>query len=69
MRAIVAAFAALGGGVILAAFVVSVARGDAAEQASLYLSNCHLLYPAKCTEPGRRESGNCRFTVATNVCL
>jgi hypothetical protein len=31
MRAIVAVFAALGGVVILAAFVVSVARGDGAE--------------------------------------
>ena len=31
MRAIVAAFAALGGGVILAAFVVSVAHGDGCE--------------------------------------
>ena len=37
MRAIVAAFAALGGGVILAAFVVSVARGDGAEAEWLLL--------------------------------
>ena len=37
MRAIVAAFAALGGVVILAAFVVSVARGDGAEAEWLLL--------------------------------
>ena len=37
MRAIVAAFAALGGGVILAAFVVSVARGDGGEAEWLLL--------------------------------
>ncbi|HMI22907.1 MAG TPA: hypothetical protein VK594_00335, partial [Streptosporangiaceae bacterium] len=37
MRAIVAVIAALGGGVILAAFVVSVARGDSAEAEWLLL--------------------------------
>jgi signal transduction histidine kinase len=37
MRAIVAAFAALGGGVILAAFVVSVAHGDGGEAEWLLL--------------------------------
>jgi signal transduction histidine kinase len=37
MRAIVAALAALGGGVILAAFVVSVARGDGSEAQWLLL--------------------------------
>ena len=37
MRAIVAALAALGGGVILAAFVVSVARGDGSEAEWLLL--------------------------------
>ena len=37
MRAIVAAFAALGGGVILAAFAVSVARGDGGEAEWLLL--------------------------------
>ena len=37
MRAIVAAFAALGGGMILAAFVVSVARGDGSEAVWLLL--------------------------------
>jgi signal transduction histidine kinase len=37
MRAIVAALAALGGGMILAAFVVSVARGDASEAEWLLL--------------------------------
>ena len=63
MGAIVAAFAALGGVVILAAFVVSVARGDGAEadvparrgpavkQASLSLSNCHLPKTAKGAGP------------------
>ena len=37
MRAVVAAFAALGGGMILAAFVVSVARGDGSEAVWLLL--------------------------------
>ena len=37
MRAIVAALAALGGGMILAAFVVSVARGDGSEAVWLLL--------------------------------
>jgi hypothetical protein len=37
MRAIVAALATLGGGVILAAFMVSVARGDGSEAEWLLL--------------------------------
>jgi hypothetical protein len=42
MRVIVAAFAALGGGLILAAFAVSVARGDGAEATWLLLGQKHV---------------------------